>query len=167
MASGCGCKCWHHFLIATILSYACMRRGEGVVFSFCAALLYISPITISTPLTWKSNRWKNTPTLAPTIKNLSIYHPPTAIFLPPTSTKVARRANRYSSTHSGSGLSLSQTQELPPKVMELWLYLAHGSSYLLKLKWKEWGSSEHCLWKKKMLPGSLEGLCELAKSQDK
>lgn len=30
--------------------------------------------------------------------------------------------------------------------MELWVHLAHGSFYFLKLKWKEWESPEHCLY---------------------
>lgn len=89
------------------------------------------------------------------MKSFSIYHLPIAIFCPPTSTKVARWANRHSGTHSPPRVSLSQTQELPPKVMELWVYLAHGSFYFSKLKWKEWGSSEHCLWRKKLLPEAL------------
>lgn len=63
-------------------------------------------------------------------------------------------------THSPPGASLSQTQELPPNVMELWVYLAHGSPYFLILKWKEWEKSEQCLYrkkknKKKRLPGAL------------
>lgn len=101
------------------------------------------------------------------MKSFSIYRPPIVIFLPPSSSKVARWANRHSSTHSPRRVSLSQTQELPPKVMELWVHLAHGSFYFLKLKWKEWESPEHCLFKKNAASGFTVGLWELAQSQER
>lgn len=63
--------------------------------------------------------------------------------------------SKHSGTHSPPGASLSQTQELPPNVMELWVYLTHGSPYFLILKWKEWEKSEQCLYRKQMLPGAL------------
>lgn len=69
--------------------------------------------------------------------------------------------------------SLSQTQELQPNVIELWVYLAHGSPYFFTFKWKEWEKSEQCLnkeekeEKRNAARGFAVGLGELAKSQEK
>lgn len=107
MASGSRCECWQQFLIATALSYAWLKGNwGGGRCLFCRAQSAACP-SFTHLLRWdlptfngNIKQMEELPTLAPAMKGHSIYCLPIAIFLPSTSTKVARWANRHSGTHS-------------------------------------------------------------------
>lgn len=108
MASGSCRKCWHQFLIATVVSYAWLKEKGGgggqwsvLSCSICSVPSFTHLLHWDLP-TFNMNikQMGELPTLAPAMKGRSIYCLPIAIFLPSTSTKVARWANRHSGTHS-------------------------------------------------------------------